>query len=191
MYLYTLIIPCIVGLFMLSENVLRLIGGNEYSDGVNAFRFLCSAMFFSVFACFYAHSILVPNRKENIFMAATIVSAAANVILNLILIPLIGITGAALTTLVSEVIVLLICSYKSKGLHDHFGAKGMLPIAAGSLSIVVICIVVRLLPVNYILQTLISIICSVISYSVFLIVGKNQVAVTFLSKVSGYLNKKS
>ena len=35
---------------MLSENILKIIGGNEYSDGVNAFKLLCSAMFFAVFA---------------------------------------------------------------------------------------------------------------------------------------------
>lgn len=189
-YLYTFIIPCIVGLFMLSENILKIIGGNEYSDGVNGFRLLCSAMFFAVFACFYSQSILIPNRKENVFMAATIISAIINVILNLIFIPLMGIRGAALTTLISEIVVLLICSYKSRKLHDDFGTRGMLPIAAGSLSIVVICIAVKYLPINYILQTILSVICSVISYSVFLIIGKNQAAVSFLSKFSGYLNKK-
>lgn len=102
--LYTIVFPCVVGLFMESDNILYLIGGEQFLNGSTSLRILCLALVFAVFSCYYANTILVINREDKIFFEATIISAIVNIILNLLLIPFWGIEGAALTTVISEVI---------------------------------------------------------------------------------------
>ena len=51
---------------------------------------------------------LVPFKQENIYIKSTIVGAVLNLVLNFFLIPTYGAIGAILTTLVSEVIVLVV-----------------------------------------------------------------------------------
>lgn len=182
-YLYTFIIPVTVGLFMLSRSVLTIIGGTEFEFGVQALRILSAAMLFAVFGCFYSQSILIPNRKENIFFLATIVSAMVNIGLNFIIIPFWGINGAALTTLISEVIVVIVCASNSKGLHDKFDVKGNVVIILGSSTIVVICYIVSILFSNFIISTSLSIMLSLISYFIVLLIGKNRVVLSCVSKI--------
>lgn len=180
-YLYTFVIPITVGLFMLSGNVMRIIGGNEFESGFHTLRLLSVAMLFAVFGCFYSQAILIPNRKENIFFFATIVSAVFNIGLNFIVIPWLGINGAALTTLVSEIIIVLICYVNSKGLHYKFENKGDFVIIIGSITIIVICHIINSLISDFIIATSLSILFSVISYFVVLLLGKNDVVLSFVS----------
>jgi len=181
-YLYTLIIPVTVGMFMLSGNILKIIGGNEFASGIQALRILSIAMLFAVFACFYAQSILIPNRKEKIFFFATVTSAVVNIGLNLVIIPYLGVNGAALTTLISEIIVVIVCATNSKGLHNKFETKGIIVIMIGAATIVAICYIVNCIFSNFIISTSLSIILAFISYFLVLLIGKNKIVLSLTSR---------
>ena len=50
--------------------------------------------------------LMLARHQDRMYMAVTVLGAVANVVLNLVAIPLFGMMGAAVITLVSEVIVL-------------------------------------------------------------------------------------
>ena len=179
-------LPCIVGVFLLSENIVMIIGGQEFISGSISLKILCIAMFFAVIGCFYSQSILIPNRKEKYFFFATIVSAVVNIGLNFLFIPIWGINGAAITTVIAEIIVVLICSYYSKGQHKKFTNGSVRDAIVGCMAIVIVCQLVKMFVVSVMLQLVISIIVSVIIYAVILLGLKNEILYSVVGK---YINR--
>ena len=182
-YLFTLLIPCIVGLFMLSNSILEVIGGEDLLDGTIALRILCLAMLFAVFGSYFAHAILIPNRKEVEFFKATIISALINIALNTVFIPLLGIDGAALTTLVSEFLVVLICAYKAKGLYKSGSNRILISVSIGSLFIVIICVCVKMLQLSFWMEIILSVLLSIVGYAVILIIFKNEILINVILRI--------
>ena len=180
--IYTIMIPSIVGLFILSEDTIRVVGGAEYLSGVNALRILCFALFFAVFGCFYAQGILVPGKREKVFTIATIISALVNIVMNLFLIPWLGIDGAAYTTLLAEMIILTIAWANTKDMGLRFNNKPILGISLGCAVIVLICLVVRRLHLPVLEELALSMLLSVAVYAFVLYLFRNELVMDLVEK---------
>lgn len=189
--LFTLVIPCVVGVFSLSRNIILIVGGENYLSGEYALRILCLAMLFSVMGCFYAQTVLIPNRNESKFLVATTVSAVINVVLNFILIPVWGINAAAITTMISEIIIVALCSFYSKGKHNKFKNLGYVPIAIGTIGIMIICFAVEKIIESVLIGTVLAIIISVIEYFIVLIIGKNGLIIELIQSATKSKIKQS
>ena len=107
-------LPTMVGLFLEADRILLFVAGNKYLSGRNVVRVYSFAIMFAVFACFYAYAILLPNKLEKYFLLSTIFAAIINISLNFILIPILGMIAAALTTLIAEIVVYCISLYYSR-----------------------------------------------------------------------------
>lgn len=173
--LVSLILPTIVGMFCMSEEIMHLIGGVEYVSGKTSLGILCLALFFAVFGCFYSQCILIPNRKEKIFFIATIISATLNVVLNIVLIPIMGINAAALTTLAAEVCVYSISRIYSGRNVVQADIRNILSVVVGCFSIVLICSLVKNIGLSLIIRIIISIVGSSIAYFLILLLLRNDV----------------
>lgn len=178
--LYTLVIPAIVGIFLLSKDVMLFMGGEAYISGYISLRILCFSLFFAVFGCYYAQGILVSLKKEKYYFYATLTSAITNVVLNLILVPFFGLNATAVTTVISEVIVVLICRHYSLPLIKYKEKINLTSIGIGCIGIVVSCYLCNRFITGLILRIIISIVVSVIAYFAILILLGNEVAKEFV-----------
>jgi O-antigen/teichoic acid export membrane protein len=93
-------LPLFLGMFLFPELIIGLAFGAEYIGGATALRILAVG--------FVIHALLGPNAKAltaigstKFIMLVNIVVAGLNVLLNLALIPMLGIVGAAVATFVS------------------------------------------------------------------------------------------
>ena len=175
-----LIFPSSVGLFCVSSYVMVLVGGAEFISGYISLRILSIALIFAVFGCFIANCVLVINKKEKGLFIASTISAIVNVVLNFIMIPLMGINGAALTTLISEFSVLIIC-IKYIDLSDtekknifHINKKNFAVAAMECMYIIVAAVVLKQVFDSDILYLGVVIITSVIMYAFILKISKND-----------------
>jgi stage V sporulation protein B len=100
---FILTIPLIVGGFILAEPLLKFIFGLEYTQGVSAFKLLLLGTIFLFPGIMIANLVLAHNQQKKVFKYV-ITATCMNVILNFILIPKIGIIGAALATLIAQII---------------------------------------------------------------------------------------
>lgn len=172
----TLVVPAVIGMFMLSEEIVVIIGGTEYISGVMALKILSFALFFSVLSVFYCCAIMLPFKQEKICLIASSISALINVILNFWLIPIISYNGAAITTLISESLILVIYIISSrKFVKLEVDYKFILSIVVGCLNIMLICLVVKSLIFNDIIIILISIFISGPTYFILQVVFKNEI----------------
>ena len=183
--LMILMLPSIVGLYITSCDVVRLVGGENYLGGTNILRLLCIAIFFSLLAYLYTQCILVPNKKEKAVFKATVISAGMNIGLNFILIPLFGINGAAITTIIAEIIVCFMSIHYSKNdIHLNHINHDLVSIIIGCIGIVIVgkaCYIV--FTGSYLVRLAVTILGSAIVYVAILLVGKNSVMMEVIQKL--------
>lgn len=175
--LITILIPAIIGLFMVSGPVIHLISGQEYMSAVGPLKILCFSLIFAVMACFFANCVLLPNKKDMDFLMSTISGSVINVLLNLILIPMFSYNGAAFTTLVAEFTVFSICYLKGRSsLQITWPKKVIISALVGSLLIAIICFSFSLIIHTDIWLIITSVLVSGLAYFIVLVLFKNPVA---------------
>jgi O-antigen/teichoic acid export membrane protein len=99
------LLPLVAGGIALAGPLLGLLFGGPYADGATALRILLLSIAFLAFHG-TAHSLYVAMHRTRLEAAIFGAGAALNVVLNFILIPEMGLVGAAWATLAAEVLIL-------------------------------------------------------------------------------------
>ena len=106
-------LPCIAGSFALSKEIVLIVGGADYLDAALPLSILMLSFAFSlVGGSFLGNMVLIPSKKEGTYMIICCITAAVNVTLNYILIPIGGVNAAALTTSISSLLIMVLLLIK-------------------------------------------------------------------------------
>lgn len=135
-------IPMCIGAFILSEPIILLVVGSDYIEAVTASRIMSFVIVFSVLSGFEVYQVLLPLGKEIYTFYATGISCIFNIILNLIFIPLYSQEAAAVTTIISEIITIVLSMYFTRNIINYkcwykeswkyfFAGFVMIPFVAG------------------------------------------------------------
>lgn len=208
--LLTFLVPACVGLFMMAQYVIFMIAGEKFIEATQSLNILSAAMFFAVMACFLAYAIVLPNKKEKYFLMATTAAAIVNIILNLVMIPMIGLNAAAITTLIAEIMVftiLLLVSNNSVPIKSILKKNDVISVIVGSVAVGIICVIATMLAlriygdsglvtgrleifdmpsmsvISCILFSVVTIAVSLVAYAAVLVIFKNSVVVLVKSKL--------
>lgn len=184
--LVLLLFPATTGLFFLSGDVMYILGGAEFQSGGNSLGILCIAMAFAVFGCFYANAVLIVNRKETIFFKATVISAFVNIILNFIFIPFLGINGAAVTTVFSELCIVLICGFSAVPFfrNDRLKLKQyLIPTVLECIAITVVALLMNRYVHSLIPRIVLTISLSCVIYFIILLILRNELLFDSINKI--------
>ncbi|MBW3022747.1 flippase, partial [Candidatus Woesearchaeota archaeon] len=99
-----IVIPLVILMFVFPDLILRILFGQQYSAGANVLKILSFAAVFFTIGQINA-SILSGIGKPKINAKITAIAAVLNIIGNIFLIPIIGISGAAISTAISFAIM--------------------------------------------------------------------------------------
>jgi len=99
-YILMIILPIATGITLLSKQITILLFGKEFLPSVPALAILIWSEVF-VFYGIVHQNLLISTNQQKIDLRFTFIAAVANIILNLILIPVYGIVGASIATLFS------------------------------------------------------------------------------------------
>ena len=97
-YMAALIVPAAFGATWLSKDIVLLLYGKEFLPGANSFAWLMWAEVFVFLGIIYSSMLIAAGLQKYLFLYS-VVGVAVNVVLNLLLIPRIGIEGAAIASL--------------------------------------------------------------------------------------------
>lgn len=183
-YVITLLVPVMVGLFFEAKNIILIMGGVDYLSGITVLRILSCAMFFAVGGCFFAHSVLIPNKQEDWFLCSTVIAAVVNVVLNLLLIPRFNINAAAVTTLLAEIIVFSISMViGSRFIKISINIRDLVSSLLGGAAIAVVCTITNQLNRGFLVSFIAAFIFSAIAYFVVLLIMGNSVVKEFIDLI--------
>lgn len=134
-------IPITIGGLLLADRTILFIFGPEYMPGAPAFKILMwnTIIFFTSSALI---NILYANKKQRTVMNIFFIGAMGNILLNILVIPVYGIEGAALTTIVAELMVLTgIYIQAKKHVHIRFVPAIIKPVIATAVMATVISMI--------------------------------------------------
>lgn len=177
--LISLVLPAVIGLMGLSEEVINIISNKKYLSAKLSLIILCFALIFSDFNWFFTSCILIPVHKEEKVLHITIISACINVGVNSVFIPLYQQNAAAIATLLAEGIgMILSILYARKYFKIQISKKDFTSVIIGCCAIIGVCIFVKRPEYNVYLNTGISIILSILAYGGIMCLFKNSIIIS-------------
>lgn len=189
----TFLPPIVIGVFMTAPQIISILAGKSFLDATISLRILCISLFFSIVAVYMTNVVLLPLKKEKQIMYATFASAIINLLLNFIFIPLWKQTGAAITTVVAEIVVMLwqVCAYKKS---DHcielrLNKSNLKAIFIACCVIILICVSVDTFQMKFIVAFFVKVILAIISYIIILVVLHHTIALKVIEFIRNCLKK--
>lgn len=187
-YLIFTTVPAMVGLFMISDDIIVILSGNKFISATPSLRLLSLALIFSISGWFYSECILIPAKLEKIVLISTSVSAIVNIVLNVLLIPDFSENAAAFSTVIAELLnMMIMVIYGTRIVRINYFRKNLFSVCIASIGICICCLTVKLLNLGCILETILCIVSSVIVYIILLVLLKNQVLIKQLSLLKAKL----
>ncbi len=117
--------PVIAGGFLLSQEIILFLYGQEFLPSVLVFKILIPITGLSLFATL-VQSVLITKGKQKYVFYLTGSTALLNVILNLILIPKYSLYGAGIATLLSYILLFFLSVVALKRVKVRFNPKSAL-----------------------------------------------------------------
>ena len=171
-----LTIPCAIGIFSLAPEAILIFSGEEFLAAVPALRILAWNLFFSAADSFIGWQILVPNNKERFLLLATVLGAGMDFGLNFLLIPHLGVEGAALATLFAECTVFIVCVVASRHLLLIRNLMvQILKCIVASLPILVVALTVGLFFHSVVLKSTVTVLVAGIIYFILLLIMNDEI----------------
>jgi O-antigen/teichoic acid export membrane protein len=177
-------LPCIIGMSLLSNEIILLISGKEFITASLAMKILNPIILVIGLSHLIGLQILVPIGKEKYTLYSFGAGAIASFLLNILLIPKFSYNGAAVATLVAESSVTLTQMYFGwEYVKDKLFTKSKLSYIIGSFLIIIVVLFVKKMFVNYIYVLLISISLSSLIYALTLIIMKDEFALEITNRL--------
>ncbi len=105
-----IVTPIIIGTLFLAEDIIRIVSGINFLESVPVLRILIFSLGFIFFGNYFNMLLVVGNAQKKLMQTLLFV-ALFNIGLNSILIPRFSYRGAAVTSLVTEMIVVFLTSF--------------------------------------------------------------------------------
>lgn len=189
-----LLLPVVVGLICLAKPVILLLSGSEYIEAITTLRILSIALGFAIIGGIVTNCINIPTGREKVNLEGTIIAALINIELNVFVIPRWKQNGAAVTTVIAELTVVVYCVIKNKDIYSYFDwkdiIKSLLHGGIGCFLIIFTTAIVNQCVYNTFLACVIIFAISVICYAFFLFVIKDDIALRIYKKVLDIINKR-
>ncbi len=183
-------IPCIVGLFILSPEIISIFGGRSYIEATIPLRLLSLTLAISTIGNYIFNINLLAAGKDKVCLFACSMSAVLNIITNIIFIPVFGINAAAVTTIVSQLCAAIICiPFLKKKYQDAENLKLVLRPVFASVIMAVVLIILKYVINNTIMRVIVSVLFGAGVYFVILMTLHDEFTVNTVQSCVSKLKK--
>lgn len=172
------VFPAAFGIIIVRDELILFIAGREYIAASDTLAILSFAIICAVFANIFANGLLLCLGLERFVLKTTTISALINLFLNLLFIPIFSEIGAALTTVVAEMVVVIMALYYSrKKVKGLFNINSIMKSIMGCviMSIVSVPVGTLLTDTNYIVRLFVIFFVCVFVYLIVELILKNEI----------------
>ncbi len=184
-----LAVPATVGLSVLAPSVIEVISGADFFDAVSVMRLINPVIIIVGMSNFLGVQLFMPLRKEKWTLYSDFAGAFCNLSLNFILITWYGALGAAIASVIAELVVTSVQIFLAR---KYISAKKIMVSFVNYLVMSLImgmCVyLASLISAPLLIKLVAGIFVGVIVYVIELIVVKNQWAILGISMVKTRFN---
>lgn len=175
--------PAIVGAMVLSNEIVMIVGGESYLASALPLSVLMLSFGFSLLGgSFLGNMVLLPSKKEKIYMYICCIATVINVVLNLSLIRLWGAVAAAGTTaFCSFLMMLMMVVTRDKRIKLDYIVMDLIAPVIGSICIFAYCKFILIFITNFGLRVALCICGSIVIYALAELVLKNKIVFEILN----------
>lgn len=186
-----LAIPATIGLYMLSSELIFLLSGEQYFGAIPAMQILSLLILISGMGTTFSVQLFVPNDQEKVCLIASTCAAITNFISNLYFIPIFGAKGAAIGTIICEIVALIICLINAKkNINLKTLYKYTYHYLLGGIVVTLIVLGIKSIITNVYLILLLSVVLAATSYFIVLLLLKNKYFMDFFIQFKNTIKLK-
>ncbi|TCW40352.1 O-antigen/teichoic acid export membrane protein [Thermohydrogenium kirishiense] len=164
--IYIISVPLIFGSIILNKEIILILYGNKYNDASTTFIYLMIYVSILFIREVYGYSLNAWNLQKK-YMKIVLISSIYNIISNFLFIRILGFEGAAINTLISELINLSLMFIQSnKAIKINYNNNFIYKILISCMLMTFSIYVFKYITHNGILLTIIGIIIYVLSLSI-------------------------
>lgn len=176
-------IPCCTGLILVSDSFVCLIFGENFANASKALSILCPLIIIKGVGDLINYQVIISVGREKYFLITTTLAAIINILLNYYLIPLYQQNGAAIASVISELVVNVgMLFISSKIISLKFNYKYIITILVATLCMVFSVLIIT----HYIKQIAIQLVlCIVIGGGIYVAINlllKNPLLIKMIKK---------
>ncbi len=130
--LFAVTLPIAIGGYLLASNIIGLAFGDGYSSSIITLQIIIWTIPFNILRI-PPWGALIARNHQHLLFKAMLYAAIANLMLNVLLIPSYGVTGAAISTVITEILIsmILFANASSLGLGFISPKRFVKPVIAG------------------------------------------------------------
>jgi len=183
-FIIVISIPIIVGLFMLSKELITIFCGTSYLPAVTPMRIMLATILIISISNLIGVQILIPLGKESITLYSSIIGAIVNVVMNLILLSKYAENGAAISNLLAEtsVTIFLIIAMWDRVKNSILDKRNLVYLLGGLLIILQVYLLKLVISNIFIIIATSVVICS-ITYFLLLVITKDSLVLEILNRL--------
>lgn len=177
-------LPMIIGIIFTSDQLVVYIYGEEYIACANTLKILSANILISPIGYLLGSRVCLTANKEKYMPIAVGVGALVNIGLNFLLIHLMSIEGAAIASVVGEIVVFgVYLAFSHKYFHLRLRWKNLLKILLGLVIMTGYLLLIYFLIDNLILKICLEIAGAIVIYFVSLLIMKEDALISGFRKV--------
>lgn len=181
--LFMIAMPIAIGMICTSDILIVLFSGAEFISGSFAAKILSVKLVVGAVNRILAYQICIPYKKDKEVLISTVAGAVFNLLANAILINFFDVSGAAIATLCSELIVFCVLTVYIRPFFETYSLYKRMPVYFyGSIWFLVVREIVDICITDIVLKLVVTICICSLGYFIFLIIIKDPYLKMFLRK---------
>lgn len=181
-----LAIPSSVGIFILAKEIVVLLFGDSFVNAELLLKTLCPLIIVMSVGNLYGTQAIIAIGQEKKKLFATLLAALINIIGTPLLIKSIGVSGACVASVVSEITVLIIYAFILKKYdYPYVRIRRIASIIGSAFIMAVIVLITRSAISNSLLKVVIGVTSGVVVYCVGILLTDNEARIF----IANYLKK--
>ena len=184
-------VPMTIGVLIMAPDLVELLLGKDFHESIITLRITAVLVIVFSVAYYLGHIVLMSTGNERKILFATLIGAASNFLLNIILIPLIRHNGAAVASVIAEILVTTLLIYNAK---KHFQLdltkQYIINILLSGAMMSAVVIPIELFISHMIVRTIIGVAAGAVMYFSVLIITKNEMVKYLSDLILSKLRKK-
>lgn len=184
-------VPGAIGIALTSSYSVPLFFGESFVEAIFTMKILSPLIIVFSISYFLGHVVLMSVGKENKILLSTLIGAIINFILNLLLIPEYKQNGAAIASIISEILVMSLLIYNSKKyfkleISKHF----IISLIIASLLMGLYVWIINITIILQLLGMIVSVIGGICIYCLSLLILKNDMITWGINIIKNKLKGK-
>lgn len=190
-YIYIMGLPCVVGIFLLSKEVMLFLGGEEFVPASYSLQIISILVVVNSIGTWQVNQILIPYRKEKIAFNIQCIAAVISVVLNILLVPKLSFIGAAIAWGTTELMLIFMegiaIKKECKDIKIEYITSSFKRYFISALIMAVPILIIKSIVDNYMLVIFISVFISPIVYACSCILLKDDIALQVFEQLKSKL----